>query len=51
WNDQEASISINWREMKAVQLALQTFPSLQHTSILVRTDNTTSLSYINKQGG
>ena len=44
-------MSINWRELKAAFLALQSFPHLHHKTILLRTDNTTSLSHINKFGG
>jgi hypothetical protein len=51
WAPQEATQSINWRELKAVHLALKTFPIPTNSTILIRTDNTTSLSYINKQGG
>ncbi|KAG1133897.1 hypothetical protein G6F38_013197 [Rhizopus arrhizus] len=50
WNQQEAQQSINWRELKAAFLAIQSF-NIQNTNLLIRTDNTTSLSYINKQGG
>ncbi|KAI7888890.1 uncharacterized protein EV154DRAFT_592922 [Mucor mucedo] len=41
---------INWRELKAAFLALQTFPQLNNMRILIRTDNTTSMAYMNKQG-
>ncbi|KAG2228482.1 hypothetical protein INT48_008098, partial [Thamnidium elegans] len=51
WTTQEAAQSINWRELKAAHLALTTFQVPQNSTILIRTDNTTSLSYINKQGG
>lgn len=44
-------MSINWRELKAAFLALQTFPHLNNMRILVRTDNTTSMLHMNKQGG
>lgn len=50
WTHEESLQSINWRELKAAHLALQSFPTLKNTTILIRTDNTTSLSYINKQG-
>jgi hypothetical protein len=51
WTPLEAAQSINWRELKAVHLALKTFPIPANSTILIRTDSTTSLSYINKQGG
>ncbi|OBZ81561.1 hypothetical protein A0J61_10392 [Choanephora cucurbitarum] len=50
WTHEKASMSINWRELKAAQLALHTFPGLMNMTVMIRTDNTTSLSYINKQG-
>lgn len=42
WTTQEVSYHINWKEMRAVQLALQTFHDI---------NNTTSAAYLNKQGG
>ncbi|EPB82866.1 hypothetical protein HMPREF1544_10382 [Mucor circinelloides 1006PhL] len=49
---EEAAQSINWRELKEAHLALKIFPLPENsTVVLIRTDNTTSLSYINKQGG
>lgn len=39
------------RELKAAHLALKTFPIPVNSTVMIRTDNTTSLSYINKQGG
>ncbi|KAG2171248.1 hypothetical protein INT43_004102 [Umbelopsis isabellina] len=51
WTAEERSQSINWREPKAIELALLAFPSLRDTSFLIRTDNTTAKAYINRQGG
>ncbi|CEP08889.1 hypothetical protein [Parasitella parasitica] len=51
WNPFEAEQSINWRELKAAFLALQTFRLPEHSTVLIQTDDTTSLSYMNKQGG
>jgi hypothetical protein len=51
WNHQEQQMSINWRELKAAFLALKCFPQLKNTTVLIRTDNMTSLSHINKHGG
>jgi hypothetical protein len=48
WTHQEAQMSINWRELKTAFLALKTFPKLQNMRILIRTDNTTSMAYMNK---
>ncbi|KAG2191282.1 hypothetical protein INT47_001832 [Mucor saturninus] len=50
WTHQEARMSINWRELKAAFLALRSFPRLQHMRVMIRTDNTTSMAYMNKHG-
>lgn len=43
---------INWKELKTVVLALQAFHSDVHNqTILLATDNTTVVAYINNQGG
>lgn len=44
-------MSINWRELKAAFLALKNFPDLKNMRILIKTDNTMSMVYVNKQGG
>ncbi|CAC5382111.1 unnamed protein product [Mytilus coruscus] len=52
WPPQYKVKHINWLELKAVQLALHTFLiKVQFKSVLVRTDNATVVSYLNKQGG
>lgn len=52
WTQKESQMSINWSELKAGQIALQTFSDLNNQTILIRTDNTMSMAYINnKQGG
>ena len=52
WSPMEGLLHINYLEMKAVLLALK---QLKHQCrdqiVLVATDNTTVVSYINKQGG
>lgn len=43
---------INYLELLAIFLALKSFCShLQNSHVLIRTDNTTALTYINKMGG
>ena len=43
---------INVLELKAIHLALQRFlPVLQHQHVLVRTDSTVAVYYVNHQGG
>ena len=52
WTPQETEESINFLEMIAIYLALSHFPSrLRGQTILIRTDNSTCVSYIKRQGG
>ena len=52
WSLPESKLHINYLELKAVFLALKEFQSLCSSNIvLVATDNTTVVSYINKEGG
>ena len=52
WQLQWKSRHINWLELQAVLLTLQHFlPQLRGTVMEVLSDNMTTVSYINKQGG
>ncbi len=52
WTTHERRLYINCLEMMAVCLALKTFlPALRGHHVLVRSDNTTVVAYINHQGG
>jgi hypothetical protein len=51
WTPDESAQSINWRELKAIELTVLAFPNLHDTTVLVRTDNTTAKAYVNRQGG
>ena len=52
WSSTESRLHINFLELKAVFLALKSFEHLCRDQIvLIATDNTTVVSYINKQGG
>ena len=52
WSDQEKGLHINVLELKAVSLALRRFKyQCQNQTVLVETDNSTVVAYINKQGG
>ena len=52
WSTPESRLHINFLELKAVLLALKSFePLCKGQIVLVATDNTTVVSYINKQGG
>ena len=52
WSDREKRLHINVLELKAVSLALQRFKGqCQNQTVLVATDNSTVVAYINKQGG
>ena len=52
WSDQEKKLHINVLELKAVSLARRNFKDqCQDLTVLVATDNSTVVAYINKQGG
>ena len=52
WSVPESHLHINFLELKAVLLALKRFqPLVQGKVVLVATDNTTVVAYINKEGG
>lgn len=52
WSSQMRLCHINYLELQAVWLALQHFlPLIRGQHVLVRTDNTTVVAYVNKQGG
>ena len=52
WSPQESLLHINFLELKAVLLAIRQFEHLcKGQIVLVATDNTTVVSYRNKQGG
>ena len=51
WFVPESNLHINFLEPKAVLLALQRFQDIcSNQVVLIATDNTTVVSYINKQG-
>ena len=52
WSDREKRLHINVLELKAVSLALRSFKDqCQNQTVLVATDNSTVVAYIDKQGG
>lgn len=52
WSKDEINLHINYKELLAVKLALLNLCDKLHScAILLRIDNTTALSYINKMGG
>ena len=52
WTRSDRKLHINYLELKAVIFALQHWaPLLQGHQVMVATDNSTVVSYINKQGG
>jgi len=52
WSPQESHLHINNLEMRAVFLAVSQFQShLQDSCVMVSTDNTSVVAYIQKQGG
>ena len=51
WTEDQSQIHINMLEMMAIRLALkQAVTFIHHSCIMISTDNTTVVSYINKQG-
>ena len=52
WSERGKRLHINVLELKAVSLALRSFKDqCQNQTVLVTTDNSTVVAYINKQGG
>ena len=52
WSLPESKLHINYLELKAVLLALKDFQALcTNKVVLIATDNTTVVAYINKEGG
>ena len=52
WSDREKCLHINCLEMIAVENALRRFlPFIRDHHVLVRSDNTSVVSYVNRQGG
>jgi len=52
WQGEEVTFHINVLELRAAGRALQAFAGdRQEVTILLRIDNTTALTYINKMGG
>ena len=52
WSDRGKRLHINVLQLKAVSLALRDFKDqCQNQTVLVATDNSTVVAYINKQGG
>ena len=52
WLDREKRLHINVLELKVVSLALRRFKDqCQNQTVLVATDNSTVVAYINKPGG
>ena len=51
WSLPESKLHINYLELKAVLLALKEFQALcSNNIVLIATDNTTVVAYINKEG-
>ena len=51
WSRTEQLLHINVLEMRAVRLALERLEVPPHSRVLVASDNTTVVAYVNKQGG
>ena len=52
WLEDQSQLHINMLEMMAIRFALRkAIRFIHHSCILISTDNTTVVSYINKEGG
>ena len=51
WSHQESSLHINVLELRAIRLALGRFSIPSGSHVLVASDNSTVVAYVNKQGG
>ena len=52
WSEDQSRLHINMLEIMAIRLALiKTLKYIRHSCGMISTDNTTVVSYINKQGG
>lgn len=52
WSQVESNYPLNYKELLTVKLALERLAdNLYDCQILLRVDNTTAISYINKMGG
>ncbi|XP_020912356.1 uncharacterized protein LOC110250098, partial [Exaiptasia diaphana] len=52
WSEQETKMHINYLELKAAFLALQSFlKDKSHQNVSLRMDNTTAIAYVNNKGG
>ncbi|XP_077110328.1 uncharacterized protein LOC143766492 [Ranitomeya variabilis] len=52
WDQAELSCSSNWKELKAVECALNHFlPQIQGADVRIYSDNSTTVAYVNRQGG
>ncbi|KAK5579988.1 hypothetical protein RB653_009678 [Dictyostelium firmibasis] len=52
WSEVQSNMSSNRREMLALLMAFQTLcRKLNNCNLKIQTDNTTTLSYVNRQGG
>jgi len=51
WSREERTLHINLLEMRAIRLALTEIQPTPWSVVLVSTDNTTVVAYINRQGG
>ena len=52
WSSEQSQLHINYKELLTVLFAIKKLPNIPDNSqILLRVDNTTAISYINKMGG
>ena len=52
WSPEERDLHINWKELKCIHLAVLHFQSLiSNKSLMIKSDNTVALAYLEHQGG
>ena len=52
WSEDQSQLHINMLEIMVIRFALiRAFKYIHHSCVMISTDNTTVVSYINKQGG
>lgn len=52
WDEAERAQHINWKELKAVQIAIQSYcKNKLYKHVRIMCDNTTAIAYINNMGG
>lgn len=49
WSNRQKRLSINWRELKAVSLAINSFDSIKNSPVIILTDSVTVVAALSKR--